>query len=134
MKQFVPQHCPVSDKMKTRCRNMGLDPNMVLPIGLHGDGVPHLAKMRDSLEVMSWNFLARSHRQRIWFVASPKSAIAGKNTCDALFEVFAWRMRSLLLGVLPSCRHDGTPWQDSDRARSKESGKPLTMEALLMEF
>ena len=107
---------------------------MVLPIGLHGDGVPYLAKMRDSPEVMSWNLLAESHSQRILFVALPKGAIAGQNAWDALFEILVQGMRMLLLGVMPSCKHDGTLWQDSDQARSKESGKPLTMEALLMEF
>ena len=52
----MPQHGPVAEKLKTKCKNMGLDPNMVLPIGMHGDGVPYLAKMKDFLEVMSWNF------------------------------------------------------------------------------
>ena len=89
--------------------------------------------MKDSLKVMSWIFEGENRNQRILFAALPKSAIAGKSTWDALFEMLAWNMKMLLLGVMPSCRHDGTPWQDSDRARSIDSGRPLTMGALLME-
>ena len=37
METFLPQHGPVAEKLKPKCKNMGLDPNMVLPIGMHGD-------------------------------------------------------------------------------------------------
>eukprot|EP00974_Lingulodinium_polyedra_P112728 10908527-Lingulodinium_polyedra.AAC.1 len=37
------------------CRSMDIDPGRCIPLGMHGDGVPHQA--RKSVEVLSWNML-----------------------------------------------------------------------------
>ena len=39
------------------CQKFQGEPSKMLPLGLHGDGVPFAAKMRDSLECLSWNIL-----------------------------------------------------------------------------
>jgi hypothetical protein len=39
------------------CAKMEVDLQKMIPLGIHGDGVPFAAKMRDSLECISWNIL-----------------------------------------------------------------------------
>ena len=34
-------------------------------------------------------------------------------------NVIAWCLRHLLVGTWPSSRHDGEPWREGERARSK---------------
>ena len=103
----------------------GVDAAKVIPLGLHGDGVPFAAKMTDSLEQLSWNFCAQPASQRILFTAIPKSAVAGRGTWDALLGVFSWSMRQLALGVWPSLRHDGNPWGPKDSSRASKGGRAV---------
>lgn len=132
--------------VETWRRQFNVDPARMVPLGLHGDGVPFAAKMRDSLEQISWNLCAQPASQRLLFTAVPKSAVAGRQTWDALFTVFSWSMRHLMLGTFPSARHDGAPWiikcqgaglrgqwGCSDRSRAQQSGKPFSMVAALIQ-
>ncbi len=43
--------------------------NNIIPLGLHGDGVPFAAKTRDSLEQLSWSLAADPAAPRILFTA-----------------------------------------------------------------
>ena len=54
-----------------------------IPLGIHGDGVPFAAKMRGSLECMSFNKLTEVHGVRLLFTTFPKSRSAGEKTWDA---------------------------------------------------
>ena len=58
------------------------DPARILGVGIHWDGVPFAAKLRDSLEQVSWNFLGLPHGIRILCAPVPKSSVSGKKTWD----------------------------------------------------
>jgi len=113
---------------------MQVDRSKMIPLGIHGDGVPFAAKMRDSLECISWNILTDPAGLRILFTCFPKSATAERHTWDCLFEIFSWSMRHLLMGVWPSKRHDGQPWQKkNDKKRASTGGQDLGFYAGLLQ-
>lgn len=58
---------------------------------------------------------------RIPLVVLPDYAVS-ENTYDDIMEVFAWDMRHSLAGTQAVCRHDCSPWIDSDRVRSTKTG------------
>lgn len=109
------------------------DMNKIIPLGLHGDGVPFAAKMRDSLEQLSWSFAADPCAPRVLFTAIPKSAMLGRKSWDAVLQVFAWSMQQLALGTWPMSRHTGEAWASTDKARSKRGGQKLTYHAALLQ-
>ena len=85
--------------------------NKIIPLGLHGDGVPFAAKMRDFLEQLSWSLAADPAAPRILFTAIPKSAMLGRKSWDSVLQVFfAWSMQQLALGFWPKSRHTGQAW------------------------
>ena len=94
------------------CKTFSTDPSSTLPIGLHGDGAPFQAKMRDSLEQFSWNLPAHPQSTRIVFTAIPKKFVA-PGTYNALLDVFSWSMQIMMEGVMPARRHDGTAFDSS---------------------
>ena len=51
-------HCAAFDW----CQKFQVEPSKMLRLGLHGDGVPFAAKMRDSLECLSWNILTEKRQ------------------------------------------------------------------------
>ena len=104
-----------------------------IPLGIHGDGVPFAAKMRDSLECISFNILTEAHGVRLLFTTFPKSRSAGKETLDALFKVLAWSMRHLMLGTFPTVREDVLDWTKKDVARATWSGKHLGFHAAVLQ-
>ena len=55
------------------CENCGLDSACTTAIGLHGDGVPFTKK--DSMEILSWNFLSRPTADRIPFACISKQFV-----------------------------------------------------------
>ena len=115
------------------CESMGVDMSKMIPLGIHGDGVPFAAKMRDSLECISWNILTDGAGLRLLFTCFPKSWTAERHTWDCLFQIFCWSMRHLLLGVWPSKRHDGQPWEKTDRSRARKGGQELGFHAGLLQ-
>ena len=84
--------------------------NKIIPLGLHGDGVPFAAKMRDSLEQLYWSLAADPAAPRILFTAIPKSAILGRKSWDSVLQVFAWSMQQLALGFCPKLGHTRQAW------------------------
>jgi hypothetical protein len=109
------------------------DMNKITPVGLHGDGVPFAAKMRDSLEQLSWSLAADPTAPRILFTALPKSTMLGRKTWDAVLQVVAWSMQQLALGSWPTSRHTGEAWASTDKARAKKGGQELTHHAALLQ-
>ena len=117
------------------CRKGGLDADGVVPIGFHGDGVPH--QHGRSVQVFSWNILSYEATERMLFCVIAKELCCkcgclGRHTLDAITEVFAWSMRHLLVGEWPTCRHDGTPWARDDKSRAKLTGD-MGVRALLLQ-
>ena len=115
------------------CAKVGLNPLDVLPLGLHGDGVPH--QKGKSIEVLSWNFLSKNVHTRFLFALVDKTytckcGCSGRHTIERLLEVFSWSLRNLVAGAYPSRRHDGTEWQDTDKNRAKLRG---TLQKAILE-
>ena len=61
--------------------------NNIIPLGLHGDGVPFATKMRDSLEHLSWSLAVDPTASRILFTAIPNSAMLGRKSLDSVLQV-----------------------------------------------
>jgi hypothetical protein len=90
--------------------------------------------MRDSFEQFSWNLVADSKSSRIVFATIPKKFVC-EGTFDAILEIFAWSMKQLLLRLMPSVRHDGTPFDKSDSDdRKKVAGEILPFGACLVQI
>lgn len=126
--------------VRDSCTKLDLDPATVIPLGLHGDGTPFAAKMRDSLEQFSYNFCASVMTTRFVFTAIPKRFVA-ERTMEALLAIFVWSMKVLCSGIMPSCRHDGQEWISSDKTRqpkiqnrAKCSGLPIGLKAILVQI
>ena len=109
------------DKKVRWCSKNKLDPALTVPLGVHGDGVPHQSN-GSTIECFSWNFAALPEAERFPFTCIEKASLcncgcSGRCTINAIMEVLVWCMRQLLVGTLPTCRHDGTPWLPSGRSR-----------------
>ena len=116
------------------CEKFQLGFDKVIPLGLHGDGAPFAAKMKDSLEQLSWSFASDPVSPRIVFTAIPKSFV-GDQTMNQILDVFSWSMRCLLMGEMPSIRHDGQPFHpDTDKDRIKTAGQKLKYHAALIQI
>lgn len=120
-------------------RSHGCDVRQTVPMGFHGDGVPHKAKMRGSVEVMSWNFATQPQWDRFLFGCIDKMYLCdcgckGRHTIDAMLNIFTWSLRCLLLGKWPTHRHDKMPWKPSDKSRSGSvGGTELGFHACLLQ-
>ena len=125
MNQFVParegKFASIHKKMRSYAERHAVPLEKLVPIGVHGDGAPFKAKMKDSLEQISWNLCGVESADRFLFVTLPTSAVAGRETWDCIWDVFAWSMRCCLVGSWPSRRHDKTAWRQSDRLRQSKA-------------
>ena len=102
--------------------------------GLHGDGVPNNYDRTESAHVVSINLPGvggKFARMRIPICVVPSRKMCDE-TMDAILEVTAWSLRHLQAGFHPECRHDGSPWNASDKWRSKTHGA-LGFNASLVE-
>ena len=129
---------PNMDKLRVvrdrACASLGMDPRLVSPIGLHGDGVPHQKK--GNIEVLSWNPCAFPDYERVLFCAIDKKFLCrcgckGRHTFDAALDIFCWSMCCLTQGAYPMARHDGSKWLSSDSSRSGRGGRELPRALLL---
>ena len=108
-------------------------PSGLVPLGLHGDGVPY--SKNQSLEVLSWNLPGQPLWDRVVFAAIPKKfccqcGCKGRCTWDAVLHIFSWSARHLLTGLFPTTRHEG---QSLDKQRQKLAGQPLGFRAVLLQ-
>ena len=107
------------------CKSLGLKANEAIPIGLHGDGVPHCKK--GTTECFSWNVAGIPHADRLLCAVVDKRACckcgcSGRCTTDKILEILCWSFRCMVAGEYPSHRHDEGPWQPTDRHRRKLQG------------
>eukprot|EP00969_Alexandrium_andersonii_P253201 11190350-Alexandrium_andersonii.AAC.1 len=108
----------------------------LIPLGLHGDGVPH--KKKDTIEVFTWNTPTMPKAERYLFCLVAKSFLCGcgcggRCTYDGMLEVFLWCMVALFQGHWPHQRHDKEPWLKSDKARAKMARRPFGFRANLAQ-
>jgi hypothetical protein len=111
-----------------------LGTDMVMALGLHGDGIPCNYDRTESVFALSLNLPGvggKWQKMRIPFMVLPKSRICAETMYD-VFEVIAWSLRHLLADSWPSSRHDGEPWKATDKERKKRQG-PLGIRAALVE-
>ena len=85
-------------------------------IGLHGDGVPYTKK--DSVEILSFNFLAYPTADRIPITCISKKLLChcgckGTHTWYAIFEVLKWSFKMLLTGYVASVLPNKEKWQQA---------------------
>jgi len=130
----LPEGGPLDNVATVFAHDKGVERNRVLPIGFHGDGVPH--KKNKSVQVFSWNFLSKGHSERFLFTAIDKEyccqcGCGGRCTLDPIVAVFAWSMKMSALGKWPRRRHDGEPWLHSDRHRRSIRGNFFVRPVLL---
>ena len=116
------------------CNSVGLPFESPVCLGLHGDGVPFTKK--DSLEMLSYNFLSHPTANRIPFTGVSKRFVCacgckGRCTFDSLLLVFAWSMRMLVVGVVSKFLPDGSEWQDHQK--HLEPGTKLFCRAGLLQ-
>jgi len=104
-----------------------LDVSQCVPLGLHADGVPYTAKMRDNLYCVSWNFAGCSSSSRFLITCVPGSAMVKEKTFDDIWKLVAWSFRCMMQGTWPSRKDDGSPFGTSraDALRHQKSGSPL---------
>ncbi len=106
------------------CSSLNLGAENVIPLGIHGDGVPF--GKNKSIEVFSWNFIAIPHLERILFCLIERRYLCqcgchGRHTINGILSVFRYSLLALLENLWPTKRHDGSPWAKTDQ-RSKARG------------
>ena len=137
--RYVDNMEPALQKQLDRaCGKVGLcGDHGVIPIGLHGDGVPH--QKHKSVECVSWNFPGDLGGERVLCVCLEKQFLckcgcAGRHTTNPILDVIAWSFRCCFLGKSPKVRHDGSAWKPSDKARSQLGGQDLGARSLLVQI
>ena len=137
---MLPWLGPAEPDMITHCRQMvtewAADPReLIVPVGLHGDGVPFDARRSKSIEIFSWNLCGLPWPEgglRVPLTAVPKHFVIKERTFEAILSVFCWSMRMLAIGSCPTARHDGRGWKPGDSLASF-SGQPIGRRACLFE-
>ena len=108
---------------------------MVVPIGIHGDGVPLQRSM--SMYCIAWNISSVAGSERNLFTCIEKQDLCdcgcgGRCALDAILGIFTWDMMSLYTGMHPTRRHDQTEWSATDKYRKSKQG-PTGVRANLMQ-
>ena len=113
-----------------------LGEELLIPLGIWGDGCPANWDRTESIEVWSLNFpgIAAWSNLRLPLSLISKKFVSSVNTFDDIFTVLSWSMRHCALGVWPNCRHNGEPFGHTDPNRAKASGKPFGFKAAVVEI
>jgi hypothetical protein len=120
------------------CRSHALPPGATIAVGIHGDGVPFTKK--DSIEIISFNFLAMPTADRIPFTGISKKHLChcgckGKHTWHAILEVLKWSLLMCFVGRVSAYLPDGSAWQVArDGIGTLRQGTQLSYHALLLQF
>ena len=106
------------------------DLTAVAALGFHADGVQYSSSMRAggaksivaaSMNVISAPSRKQRHRRQPLFVVSKhricQCGCGGFHTYQDIMEVMAWSFGCLASGRAPSCRHDGSAWQQDEVGR-----------------
>ena len=112
---------------------MGLDSETTLLAGIWCDGVPFNSDRSMTLETFSLNIFGQGNL-RLPVAAFPKEFVAKSQTFEDLFQIIQWSFKQLATGIMPSCRHDGRPFNKTDAYRKRLAGQELPLRAALVEF
>ena len=98
------------------CRSSGLSLEGLLPLGCHGDGVPH--QHGRYVQVFSWNCFTTPCAERVLFTVTAnalccKCGCKGRRTLGGVASLCAWYTQTLLLGLSPASRHGRYPMDTS---------------------
>lgn len=108
----------------------------LMGLGLWLDGTPCAWDRTECVETIALSFPGLNGPQssmRIPLAAVLKSQCMMPETHDDILSILSWSMACLLTGTMPSCRHDGSAWSSSDTRRSRMSGKPIGISAIIIE-
>ena len=125
-----------SQELAKVCKAWKTPEGSMLPLGLHGDGVPIQGRMNQStLDFFTMN-LPCSDKQcakRMPVCCLEAKWHAGPETTKAICKVIAWSLENLGHGFYPCKRHDGIDFDKSlDKARIQLAGKPMPGKAALL--
>ena len=120
------------------------DVHRVIGVGVHGDGAQYTSSIRagegKTMYALSWNVVSgrtqaiKGKRHLFCVIGKNKLCTCGCGgfcTFQAIFEVFSWSMRCLMLGVSPRRRHEGAVWTDADRSNRLPANTELPPAALM---
>jgi hypothetical protein len=101
----------------------------LLGLGIWGDGAPTQWDRNETIDVISLSLpgIKDYSTLRIPLIVLPHSRVCSE-TWEDVFEVIKWSLTILASGLWPTCRHDGSPWQPSDKCR--KNARPLLRAAL----
>ena len=100
----------------------------MIPVGLHGDGVPIQGMHQSTLDFWTLNLPASEKwgSQRVSVCCLETKYNAGEETCQAICQVIARSLEKLGSGIFPSCRHDGSTFLlTSDKERMQWAGRVI---------
>lgn len=126
-----------SQRLAEACKSWKEPENGMVPLGLHGDGVPVQGRMNQStVDFITVNLCCseKYSSERVPLVCLEARYNAGDQTCNALMEVIAWSLKKLGEGKYPTARHDGTPFGPNEKKRQQLSGQPMPAKACLIEM
>ncbi len=120
--------------LQRECQKLQLPLCDTVALGLHGDGVPYTK--RDSMEVLSFNFLAHPTADRVPFTAISKRHLCrcgckGQHTWTALLNVLKWSLLMLITGVVSRYLPNGELWVATPNRL--QPGFKLACHALLLQ-
>ena len=108
----------------------------MLPLGLHGDGVPVQGRMnQSSLDFWSVNLVAS---QKFGHIRIPICCLDARMICwttiEKICQVLLWTFQCLAEGKFPTGRHDGSAWLKSDKNRKTNSGRVMPGKAAIIQI
>jgi hypothetical protein len=123
-------------KLQETCSKYKKNMNRTIAIGVHGDGVPYTKK--DSIEILSWNFLSCPTADRI-----PITAVSKKHTCrcgckgsctwNGIFKVVSWSLKMLCTGQVSLYNPEGQVWSEPRQGSGLCPGSKLACNAFLLQ-
>ena len=96
----------------------------VYPVAMFADAVPYAHN--DSL--IGWWIVNLLDPAKGYFICALRKALVCKCGCKGwcslwpIFSWLAWQFDILKTGIMPSCKHDGTPWGPGDVGRALLGG------------
>ena len=127
-----------SQKLAEMCEAWGNPAGSMVPLGLHGDGVPIQGRMNQStLDVWCLNLPCseKFQAERVPICCLETKYNAGPETCKAICEVIAWSLKKLGEGHFPCERHDGKSFDSlKDKKRKGMAGEAMPAKATLIEM